>query len=57
LLAGKEITRMDVDGSGLANRESQHHDPWYRLGSRMQRGVWRKEFPADSIGHIVCVEF
>ena len=57
MLAGEEIIRMDVDGSGLANRESQHHDPWYRLGSRMQRGVWRKEFPADSIGHIVCVEF
>jgi hypothetical protein len=57
LLAGKEITRMDVDGSGLANRESRRRDPGRLSRSRMQRGVWWKEFPVDPIGQIVCVEF
>jgi hypothetical protein len=57
LLAGKEITRMDVDGSGLANRKSRRRDPGRLSRSRMQRGVWWKEFLVDPTVQTVYAGF
>lgn len=57
MLAGKEITRMDVDGSGLANRKSRRRDPGRLSRSRMQRGVWWKEFLVDPTVQTVYAGF